>query len=377
MRDYFNEDSPTRFIFPIDGDCVNAGDGKETEKGTTFTATVSSKAGCEVTVNGIAATESNGIYKAEITVCNRQTELVAKNLTDGTEAAVSVFRFPEAMGKYRISSDDNILFLADITYNKDKYTSIFDNPYLSVYKKAHDLYGAKIHLNVFYEFDREAAKAFSSVRPDFNLSMVTDKFKAEWEANSDWLKLAFHSRKEFPPRPYLLDPPETIIRDFKDVEREVIRFAGEKTFSGDVTTIHYGSANAECVAALRDLGHKALTGYFELNRLGNPSVSYYASIPLTLHVGERDFFVDTEMGIAFGRIDRVTNLGTLDEIMEDIKNIIAHPHRGGFVSFMIHEQYFYEDCKYYLPDFEARVLEPARLLWENGYTGAFIKEIIG
>ena len=53
MRDYFNEDSPTRFIFPIDGDCVNAGDGKETEKGTTFTATVSSKAGCEVTVNGI------------------------------------------------------------------------------------------------------------------------------------------------------------------------------------------------------------------------------------------------------------------------------------------------------------------------------------
>ena len=31
---------------------------------------------------------------------------------------------------------------------------------------------------------------------------------------------------------------------------------------------------------------------------------------------------------------------------------------------------------YYLPDFEARVLEPAKLLFENGYKGTFIKEVI-
>ena len=118
MRDYFNENSPTRFLFPIDGDCVNENDGRKTESGVSFTATVKSKPGCKVTVNGIPAVESDGLYKAEVTACCSRTELVAKNMTDGTEAMVSVFYFPEAMGKYRISSDDNILFLADITYNK-------------------------------------------------------------------------------------------------------------------------------------------------------------------------------------------------------------------------------------------------------------------
>ena len=332
MRDYLNEGAATRFIFPIDGDCVNERDGRKSECGMILAATVASKAGCQVTVNGIPAAESeSGLYKVEVPVCERKTELVAKNLTDGTEAAVSVFYFPKSVGKYRISSDDNILFLADITYNKDKYTSIFDNPYLAVYKKAHDLYGAKIHLNLFYEFDREAARFFSLPRPDFNLSMVTDKFKEEWEANSDWLKLAFHSRREFPARPYLLDPPEVIAKDFEDIKREIVRFAGDKSFSEDAITVHYGTANAEGVAALRDLGHKLFMGFFELNKAGNPHVSYYAPIPLTLHVGERDFFVDTDMGVTFGRIDKVTNTGTLQENVQYIENLLKHPQRSGFV----------------------------------------------
>ena len=160
------------------------------------------------------------------------------------------------------------------------------------------------------------------------------------------------------------------------MRREILRFAGEKTFSGDVTTIHWGEADPACVAALRDLGQKALTGYFELSEKGEPRVAYYAPPSLTRHIGERDFFVDTKMRMTFGRIDLVTNMRTLDKVMEELHKIIAHPHRGGFVSFMIHEQYFHRDYRKYLPDFEARVLEPARLLVENGYQGAFIKEII-
>ena len=43
---------------------------------------------------------------------------------------------------------------------------------------------------------------------------------------------------------------------------------------------------------------------------------------------------------------------------------------------LIHEQYYYEDYKYHKPDFEARILEPCRLLWENGYVGEFISDVI-
>ena len=376
MSDYFKLNDKTHFIFPIDGDFINERDGVLVDGCIELAVRVASATRCRVEINGTVAKEENEYYTATLLVKPGANLLSAKNVTDGTNAEILIYYVPNTTGKYRISSDDNILFLADITENKDKYTSIFDNPYLAIYKKAHDLYGAKVHLNVFYSLDRAAAEFFSGDHPDFDLSMVTDKYKSEWEANSDWLKLSFHARAEMPDKPYKYASAETITRDFLDVRREVIRFAGEGAFSGDVTTVHWGEANPECVSALRELGHKALTGYFKLDEDGEPLVAYYAPISLCEHVGERDFWRDNELGMTFGRIDRVTNIGTLDEIMTDMQSIINHPHRGGFVSIMIHEQYFHEDYFNHLPDFAERILEPARLLFEHGYQGSFIKELL-
>lgn len=376
MRDFLNTSAPTHFIFPIDGDCLNAHDGEAEEDGLFFDAALAARGGCRLTVNGKEAREENGIYRVRLLAKEGKNRFTAQNETDGTTATVTVFYLPHTVGKYRISSDDNILLFADITENKDVYTSIFDCPYLAVYKKAHDLYGAKVHLNVFYAFDRTGALFFSKERPDFDLSMMTDKFKEEWEANADWLHLSFHSRTEYPNAPYKHAAPAEIEADYEAVRREVLRFAGEKTFSSAVTTVHFGEATPACVAKLRELGHIALTGYFELDEGGEPFVAYYAPTDLTRHIEERDFWYDTEMGVAFGRIDAVTNCGPLTNIMADMEKTVRHPHRGGFVSFMIHEQYFYEDYVGHLPDFEARVLEPARLLHENGYTGSFLCEIL-
>jgi len=376
MRDYLNTNAPTHFLFPIDGDHLNERDGNVKGDTLYFTATVRSAPNCKVTVNGVPATEENGLYCATVCVKEGKNTLSVKNKTDGTEATALVYFSTRVTGKYRISSDDNILFLYDITKNKDTYTSIFDNPYLAVYKKAHDLYGAKVHLNLFYAFDREAAKRFSLERPDFDLSMVTDKFKAEWEANADWLKLSFHANAEYPDNPYVNATAEQITADYHNVRREVLRFAGEATFSVAATTVHWGSANAECTAALRDLGHRVLAGYFTLTKHGNPSVSYYAPASLVGHVTHRDFWTDTQVGMHFSRIDRVTNIGTLEEVMEDVKAVVADPYCGGFVSIMIHEQYFYEDYKNHRPDFEARVLEPAKYLCEHGYTGTHLADVL-
>ncbi len=375
MRDYLNTNAPTHFLFPIDGECVNERDGVAIENGVAFTATVASAPGCKVTIGGVAATELNGVYVATVKAKGYRTEIEAKNLTDGTSATVSVFMIPNSIGKYRISSDDNILFLADITYNKDKYTSIFDNPYLAVYKKAHDLYGAKVHLNIFYAFDREAASRFTEPREDFDLSMMTDKFKDEWRANADWLKLSFHAKAEYPSKPYKFATGEQITEDFLAVKREILRFAGEETFSGDATTVHWGETSVDALRAMRKLGHTRLAGYFQLTSKGVPSVSYHTTKELVEHVYNRDFWVDTEEDVIFSRIDRVTNTGTLERSLEVLQDAMNDPHRGGFVEFMIHEQYFYPDYRGYLADFEARVLEPAKLLAENGYTAAFLKEM--
>ena len=376
MRDYLNTSAPTHFLVPIDGDHLNERDGTATGDTLHLTATAKSAPGCKVSINGILATEENGIYRATVCVKEGKNTLCVKNETDGTAATAYVYFSTRVTGKYRISSDDNILFLYDITKNKDTYASIFENPYLAVYKKAHDLYGAKVHLNLFYAFDREAAKRFSLDRPDFDLSMMTDKFKAEWEANADWLKLSFHARAEFPDNPYVHASAEQITADYHAVRNEVLRFAGEKTFTDQVTTVHWGSGNEKCCAALRDLGHRVLTGYLTLDKNGNPSVSYYLPASIVCHADTRDFWTDHELGMCFGRIDRVTNIGTLEEVMADMQAVVDHPHRGGFVSFMIHEQYFYEDYKNHLPDFEARVLQPAKYLCEHGYKGTHLAEMI-
>lgn len=364
------------FQFPIDGDCLNARDGRMTAEELWVPVTVRTEPGCQLMVQHIQAEETDGCYTAEVPLNQYRTLLTVKNMTTGEEASITVFLLPEPVGKYRISSDDNILFLADLHENRHRYQSIFENPYLAVYKKAHDLYGAKVHLNLFYAFDREAAAYFGNARADFDLSMMTDAYKEEWQANADWLKLSFHARAEKPDKPYKFAASETLVDDYHLVRKEVIRFAGEETFCSDVTTVHWGEATREGVAALRSLGHRALAGYFELDENGDPLVAYYLPKEQTEYVGQRDFWVDTRNDVLFARIDRVTNIGSLREIMADMEQIIAHPHRGGFVSFMIHEQYFYEDYVNYLADFEARVLEPARLLHEHGYCGSFLKEFL-
>ena len=151
-----------------------------------------------------------------------------QDLNSGEKTSIAVYKLHDPVGKYRLSSDDNILFLQDINDHKDTYQSIFDNPYLAVYKKAHDLYGACVHINIYYEYTEEEMKDFSAHKTYFNLSMMTDRFKPEWQQNADWLKLSFHARKNYPNRPYQNATIAQISRDIELVHREIIRFAGKE-----------------------------------------------------------------------------------------------------------------------------------------------------
>ncbi len=278
------------------------------------------------------------------------------------------------MKRFRLSSDDNILFLQDINKNKDTYSTIFENPYLATYKRAHDEFGAKVHLNLFYEFIPDG-RYFSSEREYFNLSMMTDKFRREFSANSDWIKLAFHANAEFPDKPYKDAAPEKLREDYLKVCREIERFAGRECIS-NTTTLHWGEATAEGVRELRRLGLRSLTGYFKKSNEGIPRVSYYFDADRLDLVADRDYYYDEYTDMNFVQIDIVLNEKTYEYNIEALENVIKDPKRGGFISMMIHEQYFYSDYKRHLPDFEKRVLDACKLLKENGYTGTHLKELI-
>ncbi|MBR2722594.1 MAG: hypothetical protein IKB75_07470 [Clostridia bacterium] len=373
MKDYLGKNSPIRFQFPIDGDCINKNDGEEVDGGIRIQARVEAPTGHAVTVCGLPAKESDGVYYADVTVKSLENTLTACDLTDHTECTVKVLRLPDCVvGGYRISSDDNILFLQDINEHRDVYRSIFENPHLALYKKAHELYGAKVHLNLFYELDAEARARFSPARPYFNLSMMTDQFKDEFIANSDWLKLSFHAKSEMPWRPYRDADAETVTRDCELVHREILRFAGKETLSA-CTTIHWGEATAESVKALRALGYRTLAGYFIP---GKAPVAYYAPNDLIEHIFDRDFWYDAETDVLFGRIDRVLDNGTNEINLEILRDAIKSPTRGGYIEVMIHEQYFHKDYSRYLDDYATRVLDACRLLYENGYVGQFIGDLL-
>ena len=373
MRDYFRKNDPIRFVFPIDGDCVNRRDGISESGAVQIIAKVCAPEGHFVTIGGEKAEWNDGYYTAPVEIVGYRSVITAKDETTGDECHVAVYFLQNSVGGYRISSDDNILFLADITYHKDEYKSIFDNPYLAVYKKAHDLYGAKVHINLFYEFRGEAKKYFSNARPDFDLSMMTDTLTDEWKANADWLRLSFHSKHEKPDAPYQNATAEEVTRDCINVCREILRFAGPEVMS-PVTTLHFGAANEEVVRAMREFGFKAMTGYFM--HFSSAPVAYHAPYDLIEHIFDRDFWYDSDNDMFFGRIDNVVNGSTNEKNMAAIAEIIESPTRGGFVSILMHEQYFYEDYSHHRPDFEARILDPARLLWEKGYKGRLISEVI-
>ena len=364
--------SGLRFLFPLDGDFVNSRDGIWQDDALYVDALLESGEGTP-TVCGISAVYDTalGCYKARIPLYGYRNRLVAQTQTQTCIITVLVTE-QEKLKHYRVSSDDNIRFLKELT--EGDYASIFDHPYLAVYKKAHDLYGAKAHLNLFYAFDHQARSFFAEDPGYFDLSMMTDQYKDEFIANSHWLKLAFHAKSEFPDKPYQHADRKTVRDDCIAVCREICRFAGKECISNS-TTIHWGEANREVVRELRALGFTSLTGYFWRDQNNIPIVSYYTDPEMADHIGARDFWMDTAEDMIFGRIDSVLNIGSLEAVLQEVQEAAEDPHRGGFVSIMIHEQYFYPDYINYLADFETRVLESCKILATKGYTGAHISDI--
>jgi hypothetical protein len=240
-----------------------------------------------------------------------------------------------------------------------------------MYKQAHDATGACIHLNVFYSADTyDIGEGFGP----FDLSMMPDKYKAEWEANSDWLHLSFHANTNEPLWPYKNTNHTKITEECARVHKEIVRFAGEKTLA-DETTLHFGSTNATGIRALRTLGYKFLGAYFEFDNEGNTMVSYHYPAELVSYLGNRDFWVDTEEDMVYFRIDRVLNTdSTVEGNIAKIKEILAVPTRATFIELMIHEQYWHKEFYLYIPDFGKIIMESCKLLVAEGYKPTFIKD---
>ena len=72
-----------RFLFPLDGDCINKNDGILTDGGILIEARVSAPAEAEIFIGGERAKFSDGVWSAKVLVSDYKTILAAEDASNG------------------------------------------------------------------------------------------------------------------------------------------------------------------------------------------------------------------------------------------------------------------------------------------------------
>ncbi len=251
---------------------------------------------------------------------------------------------------YHFFIEDNIWFLQELT--RDKPASAFDHPYLAMLKRLYKKYGTRVQLDLFYSVE------------GFNLSEMTDMYKEEFKANSDWLCFGFHSRSEHPPYIYKNASYEEVLKDCADIHREILRFAGEECLSL-YTSVHYAAISEEGKRALRDSGIRGIIDLFAFK--GEEKLAY----GVKFDDKREPFTYDKESGFYYYYNDMIINLYGLEEIGEYMKAIPQKP----LTLVMIHEQYFFPYYKAYQPDYEEKLDMVMKTLTDRGLKSVFLSEI--
>ncbi|MEP7258022.1 MAG: hypothetical protein ABI687_06535 [Flavitalea sp.] len=347
---------------PVDGDILHTNDGAVKEDGLHTTIKVSATSGSVIFVNGNKLDQSGDLFTGDIVLKQyRNVFEVTDQITKEIETIVIYF-LKDLAGKYRLSIDDNIWFLQDLTENANRYQSLFDNDYLAFLKKVNEKYGTKVHLNLFYQVE------------GFDLSRMTGKFRQEWKDNAYWIKLSFHALQEFPDMPYVNAGYEEVKHDCQLVDAEIRRFAGEEVM-GSVTTIHWGEATVEGSRAMRDQGYKAQLGYFNIDD-GLPAVSYYLDEEQRRNIKKRFVWKDNREDIVFIKTSIVIDTKKLDDILPHLNRYIDESRMPPYVDLLVHEQYYYPRYHNYQPDYREKILTAVKWADDNGYKPAFLTDCI-
>ncbi|MBQ3022929.1 MAG: hypothetical protein IJD91_06385 [Clostridia bacterium] len=305
------------------------------------------------------------------------------------------------MKKATFFIDDVLWVFRDLT--REKPASLFDNEYMAMLKKAHDEYGVKTQLNAFYK------TSFWYGDDEFSLSDMTDVYKKEWEEASDWLRIGFHSKEEWPDYPYINADYSLVNNNFNLIRNEVIRFAGEKSFAMCALP-HWAPMSREGIKALYDNGVRvsyATYGKrvdFEESEASLPyghsfrllhnrkkesgiyrkvtrdtaianALCSYNHIPEEAYkscLGKYKTYKDQETGMNYMSAAQVVlNLTPIEILEEEISKFAKQE----FLALATHEQYFYSDYYAYQPYYAEEIYAMGKIMKENGFEFIFAEDL--
>lgn len=297
--------------------------------------------------------------------------------------------------------DDVIWLMRDLT--RLRPARLFDHPFLSILKNAHEQYGVKVQLNLFY-----STSPFYG-NDEFTLKETTDAYKSEWEEASSWLKLAFHAYAEFPIFPYVNAEYETVCDHYRKIATEIRRFAGEASLATGIVP-HFAPISKDGVQALKDCGARITYATYGQK---HPAASDLSDVPKHLrecfpenrkpetmlftrryenqtvqntvcgynHITQEQYDAifdniktvrDEKTGMLLkNSAQLVLNSTKLSDLSDEIKKLWNRE----FIIIGNHEQYFHSDYSHYQPDYGEKIYTMAALLKEAGYEYIFMEEL--
>ena len=346
---------------PFNGAVLNRRHGRQGDDGLAIKVSGQAPADDKVTINGLPTRRAGARFTSEITLAQKETEItaVSQGRFGRHEHRVRVIWDKHSEPRYRFSIDDNSFFLRDIAGKN--YASLFDCFYLKGIRELHAKYGTRFVLNIYYTTD-----------DGFELPQFPDRYKSEWRDNSDWLKLAFHAYANEPARPYQYAPASKLIADLKTVAEQIVRFAGEQSYSPP-TVIHWGMVQPAVLKPLYDNGVRVLSGYFRRSG-GVWDVNYLVDEARSEYMSRHDALMDFESGIVFSRVDIVCNSTPIDRIVPTLEPLTKDPNQAEIMDIFTHEQYFWPFYSNYIPDHFQRLETAIRWATERGYKPVFFHE---
>ena len=367
-----------RILEPFHGAVLNTRLGERTDEGLRVRVRGTAPAGMPIAVNGCEATRNGAEFEASLILTEAETDIVANGFgpTGIHEHRVRVVWDRNSRPRYRFSIDDNSFFLRDIA--EKRYASIFDCFYLGILRDLNRKYGAKFVLNIFH----------TTPENDFDLSQFPDTYKSEWGDNADWLRLAFHAYSEFPNRPYQYASAAKLAQDYDLVTDEIIRFAGESTYS-PATVIHWGMVQPRCIPVLAERGVRVLSGFFGPNSGGGYTadgevlqrayntgydINYLLDDTRCEYLWTHDALKDFSTGVVYSQVDIVCNNTPVDEVVPLLQAKMARPETAEIMDLFTHEQYFWPFYLNHRPDHAQRCEAAIRFCTENGYEPVFFEE---
>ncbi len=359
---------------PFHGAVLNRRHGRSVNGGLAVRVTGEAPLAARVTVNGAVADRQGRRFSTEALLTDPETDIIAasEDSTGVSRHAVRVVWDRRSRPRYRFTIDDNSFFLRDIAANA--YTSLFDCFFLSSLRDLNVKYGAKFSLNLFY----------ATPEDDFNLSQFPATYRREWLDNSDWLKLAFHARAEFPNRPYQHVGPGRLAEDYDLVAEHIRRFAGAATFS-PATVVHWAMVHPSALSVLQERGVRALTGIFKRTIPAAADAAPCGSGPLydlnyclddrrSAYLACHDALKDFGTGIVFSKVDVICNNTPLDRVVPTLAPLVHHPQQAEIMDLLTHEQYFWPFYHNHVPDHVQRCERAIRFCADNGYEPVFFHE---